>query len=290
LRCGETFPIYTNLTVYDPRLELRQAMTRRSKAGGKTVKGGRRKAATPRHALPSGAVVSRRSATATLGRETATARLTRERDEALEREKAVAKVLDVMNRSTFDLRAIFEAVAESAVRLCGADRAFIFRFDGELLRLEATHNATPEFAEWVAQHPIRPGRHSAAARAALERRTIHIPDLLADPEYSYGVGETGDEPRRTLLGVPILKGDELLGVVIIYHAEVSPFTDNQIALVETFADQAGIAIENVRLFEEVQARTRELAQSLDDLRTAQDRLVQTEKARLAGPTHRRHRA
>ena len=109
------------------------------------------------------------------------------------------------------------------------------------------YNSTPGFVDWVAKNPIRPGRYSGSARAALERRTIHITDVLADPEYVYGAKDI--EPIRTILGVPILKGDDLLGVMMIYRLEVKPFTDRQIALVETFADQAAIAIENVRLFE-----------------------------------------
>ena len=103
------------------------------------------------------------------------------------------------------------------------------------------------------ENPIRPGRHSASARAALERRTIHIPDVSADPEY---VRRQGRQPIRTVLGVPILKGDDLLGVIMIYRLEVRPFTDKQIALVETFADQAAIAIENVRLFEQYETERR----------------------------------
>jgi GAF domain-containing protein len=175
------------------------------------------------------------------------ARLLSELRQSLEQQTATANVLEVISRSAFDLRAVFETVAESSVRLCGADRAFIFQFDGELLRMAASYNATPEFAEWVNEHPIRPGTHSGSARAALERRTIHIPDVRADPDYVYGAKDV--ETIRTVLGVPILKGDELLGVMMIYHLEVRPFTDKQIALVETFADQAAIAIENVRLFE-----------------------------------------
>jgi GAF domain-containing protein len=101
--------------------------------------------------------------------------------ESLEQQTATSKVLDVISRSAFDLQAVFETVVESSGRLCGADRAFILRFDGELLRMAASHNATPVWREWVAQHPIRPGQHSASARAALERRTIHIPDVMADP-------------------------------------------------------------------------------------------------------------
>ena len=184
------------------------------------------------------------------------ARLLNELRHSLEQQTATANVLEVISRSAFDLHAVFKTVAESSVRLCGADRAFIFRFDGEILRMAVAFNSSSEFEDWVAQHPIRPGRHSGSARAALERRTIHIPDVLADPEYVYGAKDV--EPIRTVLGVPILKGDDLLGVMMIYHLEVRPFTDNQIALVETFADQAAIAIENVRLLEELRERTEEV--------------------------------
>jgi GAF domain-containing protein len=216
---------------------------------------------------------------------------TEELTASLEQQTATANVLDVISRSAFDLQAVFETVAECSVRLCGADRAFIHRFDGELLRMAVAFNATREFTEFMAQNPIRPGRSSAAGRAALERRTIHIHDVLADPEYSFG--SKGVEKIRTVLAVPILKGDKLLGVMIIYHLDgVRPFTDPQIALVETFADQAAIAIENVRLFEAEQQRSRELTESLQqqtatadvlkvisrstfDLQTVLDTLVQS---------------
>jgi GAF domain-containing protein len=187
-------------------------------------------------------------------------RLLNELRESLQQQTATAEVLNVISRSAFDLQPVFETVAESSVRLCGADRAFIFRFDGGLLRMVATYNTPQDFKDWVGRNPIRPGRHSGSARAALERRTIHIPDVLADPEYSYGAKDV--EAIRTVLGVPILKGDELLGVMMIYHLEVRPFTDKQIALVETFAGQAAIAIENARLFDDVQKRTQALTESL----------------------------
>ena len=188
-------------------------------------------------------------------------RLLNELRESLEQQTATSKVLEVISRAGFDLQAVFETVAESSVRLCGADRAFIHRFDGELLHMAAAFNATPEFTAFMAQNPIRLDRSSTAGRAALEHRTIHIHDVLADPEYSYGAKNI--EKIRTVIAVPILKGDELLGVMIIYHLDgVRPFTDTQIALVETFADQAAIAIVNVRLFAEVQQRTEELSESL----------------------------
>ena len=184
------------------------------------------------------------------------ARLLNELKQSLEQQTATANVLDVISRSAFDLHAVFKAVAESSVRLCGADRAFIFRFDGELLRMVVAFNSSPEFEDWIAQHPIRPGKHSGAARAALERSTIHIPDVQADPEFTYGA--KGFEPIRTVLAVPILKGADLLGVMILNRLEVRPFSDQQIALVETFADQAAIAIENVRLLEELRERTEQV--------------------------------
>jgi GAF domain-containing protein len=188
-------------------------------------------------------------------------RLLNELRESLEQQTATSNVLEVISRAGFDLQAVFETVAESSVRLCGADRAFIHRFDGELLHMAVAFNATPEFTSFMAQNPIRLDRSSTAGRAALEHRTIHIHDVLADPEYSYGAKNI--EKIRTVIAVPILKGDELLGVMIIYHLDgVRPFTDTQIALVETFADQAAIAIVNVRLFAEVQQRTEELSESL----------------------------
>jgi two-component system, NtrC family, sensor kinase len=189
---------------------------------------------------------------------------TRELTESLEQQTATSKVLDVISRSAFDLHAVFETVAESSVRLCGADRAFIYRFDGELLRLAVSYNTPKELREFVERNPLRPGRHSCAARAALERRTIHIPDVSVDPEYTFGA--KAFDNVSTILGVPILKGNDLLGVMNLHHNMIRPFTDKQIALVETFADQAAIAIENVRLLDELRQRTTELSRSVEELR------------------------
>jgi GAF domain-containing protein len=153
----------------------------------------------------------------------------------------------------------------------GADRAFIFRFDGEILRMAVAFNASPEFEEWIAQHPVRPGRHSASARAALERRTVHIHDVQADPEFTYGARDF--EAVRTVLAVPILKGADLLGVMILNRLEVRPFSDQQIVLVEIFADQAAIAIENVRLLDELRQRTTDLTEALEQ-QTATSEVLQ----------------
>src|SRR5262249_45528153 len=126
-------------------------------------------------------------------------------------------------------------------------------------------NASAELVEFLRQNPIRPEwRHSVTARAARDRCTFQTPDMQADPELSYGSRDV--DPVRTVLGVPVLKGEDLLGVILIYRMGVKLFTEKQVALVETFADQAAIAIENVRLFDEVQARTRELSQSVEELR------------------------
>ena len=184
----------------------------------------------------------------------------RDLTEALEQQTATGEVLKVISRSAFDLGPVFETVVESAVRLCEADRAFIYRFDGEVLRMAVAHNVSPEMRAFVAQNPHRPGRQSAAARTALERRTVHIPDALADPELTYGATQV--EPVRTLLAVPMLKGEELVGVILIYRLEFRPFTAKQIALMQTFADQAVIAVENVRLFTELEARNRDLTDAL----------------------------
>jgi signal transduction histidine kinase len=133
-----------------------------------------------------------------------------------------------------------------------------------MLRMASAFNAPPEFKAWVEQNPIRPGLHSGSARAALERKTIHIPDIFADPEYTFGARDI--ETVRTILAVPILKGDDLLGVIMVYRLEMKPFADQQIALVETFADQAAIAIENVRLLDALRHRTDDLGRSVEELR------------------------
>jgi len=178
------------------------------------------------------------------------ARLFNETREALERQTATSELLKVIGRSTFDLEPVFDTLIESGVKLCGAKRGFVARHDGRLLRFAAGYNVTPELRAYFEQNPFAPGRHSNAGRAALERRTVHNHDVLNDPEYTYGGVDV--DPYRTVLAVPMLKAGELLGVIVIYRHEVLPFTDSQITLMETFADQAVIAIQNARLFNETQ--------------------------------------
>jgi GAF domain-containing protein len=210
------------------------------------------------------------------------ARLLSELRESLQQQTATADVLKVISRSTFDLRTVLKTLIESAARLCDADKGNITRAkDGVFYRAAESVGYSREFIDHLKDKPIESDRGSATGRALYEARVIHIPDVKADPEYTLVEAQKlGD--YRTVLAVPMLREGVALGVLTLTRSDVRPFSDKQIELVTTFADQAAIAIENVRLFESVEARTRELAESLEDLRTTQDRLVQTQKLASLG--------
>src|SRR5262249_23248801 len=188
----------------------------------------------------------------------------REITEALDQQTATSEVLKVISRSAFDLQPVLQTLIENAARLCGAKQGFVYRVDGEVLRPAACSKEFPlsaELKDFLETNPIRPGRNTVVARVALEQRTIHIPDVLADPEYNWPARRLGS--WRTVLGVPMLREGALLGVILIQREEVLPFSDKQVELVTTFADQAVIAIENVRLFQELQERNRDLTEALE---------------------------
>src|SRR5262245_31903414 len=208
-------------------------------------------------------------------------RLLSELRESLQQQTATADVLKAISRSAFDLKTVLDALIQAAARLCEADKAIISRERNGVFYRAAAYGFSREFMDHVRNTPIKAERGSGIGRALLERRVIHIPDVKADPDYTFWEHQIlGD--FRTVLAVPMLREGVLKGIVTLTRSEVRPFTDKQIELATTFADQAAIAIENVRLFESVEARTRELAASLENLRATQDRLVQTQKLASLG--------
>jgi len=201
--------------------------------------------------------------------------------ESLQQQTATADVLKVISRSAFDLKSVLTTLTDSAKALCNAALGIICLRDGEVMRLQAESGCTLAFINFMNEHPIRPGRDTITGRVFMNGQPVHVPDVQLDPEYNFGNAPAIGE-YRAVLAVPLMRDGAVEGVLLLGRPVPGPFSPRQIDLVQTFADQAVIAIENVRLFEEVQARTKELAASLEELRTAQDRLVQTEKLASLG--------
>ena len=190
-------------------------------------------------------------------------RRTREFEEALEQQTATSEVLSIIRRSPADAQPVFDAIVQSAARLCDAILSVVYLWDGENLRIAATQNFSPEATSQIQklQQLKRPDRSNLGGRAILDRTIIHVPDVLTDPEYSREFALAGG--WRAVLAVPLLRDGIPVGALTVGKAEPTPFSDRQIQLLNTFADQALIAIDNVRLFEAEQQRTRELSESLE---------------------------
>jgi adenylate cyclase len=185
------------------------------------------------------------------------AELTRELDDLRSRHEAVADVLRALSQSGLRLQPILDQIVEAAARLCRADSCFVHLAEGDLLRMRANVGQPREVVEYERQHPDRPGPNTCTGRVAMTKKPVHIPDVFADPDYTYPAVDL-----RTLLGLPVLFEDELLGVIGLARREVRPFDDGEIELMATFADQSAIAIANAKLFETVERQKGELARFL----------------------------
>jgi signal transduction histidine kinase len=242
-------------------------MKRRSRAGPERAKSRRRKTVTQKRRGGLKTTRLRNSSAADHKTQSDVAQLTRERDEALEREKATAKVLCVISSSPCELEPVFDAILENATRICEAKFGTLLLREGDLFQAAALHNAPPAFAEMRKRQPVRPGPKTALSRVLRTKQTVHVSDFTAEEAYlerdplMVTAVELGG--FRSMLCVPMLKENEVLGAISIYRQEVRPFSEKLIALVTSFASQAVIAVENTRLLKELRQRTNDLSESLE---------------------------
>src|SRR4029450_12337343 len=193
-------------------------------------------------------------------------RLFNETQEALEQQMATSEILGVISQSPTDVQPVFDTIAARAKRLCDARECAVFRFDGELIHLAAQADTDAAWAKALrSAFPRPPGRGSVTARAIQTRSLVHIPDVQADPEFELTEAARASSIRSTL-SVPMIREGEVIGATTWDRRDPKPFLDKQIGLVKTFADQAVIAIENVRLFNELEGRNRDLTATSEILR------------------------
>ena len=190
--------------------------------------------------------------------------LRRDLEEAREHQGATSEVLSVLGRSKSDLKPLFETVVEHARRLCRADAGQIYIADGRVYRLAVASGGSSHYRQLLARSPIAPGNDTLVGKVALEHVTIHLPDVVADPDYHWPESQQAG-CQRTMLGVPMLSDGQVIGVISLIRTRVDPFAKRQIDLVSTFATQATIAIQNGNLFQQLEARTVELADSVEEL-------------------------
>jgi GAF domain-containing protein len=183
--------------------------------------------------------------------------------EALEQQAATSEILRVIARSPGDVQPVFDMIAEHAMRLCGALHGGVLRFDGELVHLAAHVDVHPQFAAALRRaFPVRPSRALPGARAVLSRAIVHIPDLEKDPEYPL-TEAARTAGFRSCVAVPMLRDGQAIGAIVVLGGESTPFSDRHVQLLQTFADQALIAVDNARLFQEREAHNRDLIETLE---------------------------